>query len=53
MITRERIKHYTLWTIIADFPIIYLGSVTIEHFYLTITSLVIMIIAITVSAWGY
>lgn len=53
MITKEKIKQYTLWTIIADFPIIYIGSVTIENFYLTIASLVIMIIAITVSAWVY
>ena len=40
--TKERLRQLTLWFMIADFPLLYLGAVSLENTVVTLAALGLM-----------
>lgn len=50
---KNRLRQITLWVIAADFPVLYLGAVTLESMIITIVALVVMSIVVSVVTLVY
>ena len=50
---KNRLRQITLWVIAADFPVLYLGVVTLENMLMTIVALAVMSIVVGVVTLVY
>ena len=50
--TRDRLRQIALWVMAADFPLLYLGAVSLENTVATIAALSVMGAAAVVARWS-
>ena len=50
---RHKVRQYVLWLVAADFPLLYIGAVTIEDATLSVATLVVLAVASALAAWAY
>ena len=53
MIDRKRARQIVLWVIAADFPLMYVGAVSLENGPMTVATLAVMAAAAVVAAVVY
>ena len=53
MVDRKRIRQIVLWVIAADFPLMYVGAVSLENGPMTLATLAVMGVAAAVAALVY
>ena len=50
---RDRVRQYVLWVIAADYPLLYLGAITLESSPVTTATLAVLALAAAIAAWAY
>ena len=50
---KEHLRQFTFWAMLADFPILYLGTITFENGLLILISLGIMVLATILALFSY
>lgn len=50
---KQKLRQIVLWVIAADFPLLYVGAVSLENVVMTVAALAVMGVAVTVAAAVY
>ena len=53
MISKDKIRQIVLWVMAADFPLLYMGAVSLENSVMTIITLAVLGLAVAVAAAVY
>ena len=50
---KAKLKQVVLWVMAADFPLLYIGAVSLENAVFTVATLVVMAVAVAVAVYAY
>ena len=50
---KQKLRQIVLWSMAADFPVLYVGAVSLENAIVTVAALAVMGVAVTVAALVY
>jgi hypothetical protein len=50
---KQKLRQIVLWSMAADFPVLYVGAVSLENAIVTVAALAVMGVAVTVAAFVY
>ena len=50
---KAKLKQVVLWVMAADFPLLYIGAVSLENAVFTAAALVVMAVAVAVAVYAY
>ena len=50
---KAKLKQVVLWVMAADFPLLYLGAVSLENAVFTAVTLAVMAVAVAVAVYAY
>ena len=50
---KQKLRQIVLWVVAADFPLLYVGAVSLENAVMTVAALAVMGVAVTVAAVVY
>ncbi len=50
---KRKLRQIVLWSMAADFPLLYVGAVSLENAVMTVAALAVMGVAVTVAAVVY
>ena len=50
---KQKLRQMVLWCMAADFPVLYVGAVSLENAIVTVAALAVMGVAVTVAAFVY
>ena len=50
---KAKLKQAVLWVMAADFPLLYIGAVSLENAVFTAATLVVMAVAVAVAVYAY
>ena len=50
---KQKLRQIVLWSMAADFPLLYVGAVSLENAIVTVAALAVMGVAVTVAAFVY
>lgn len=50
---KQKLRQIVLWVMAADFPLLYVGAVSLENAVMTVAALAVMGVAVTVAAVVY
>ena len=50
---KQKLRQIVLWSMAADFPVLYIGAVSLENAIVTVAALAVMGVAVTVAAFVY
>ena len=51
--SKQKLRQIVLWSMAADFPLLYVGAVSLENAIVTVAALAVMGVAVTVAAFVY
>ena len=53
MPNKAKLKQVVLWVMAADFPLLYIGVVSLENAVFTTVTLAVMVVAVAVAVYAY
>ncbi len=53
MPSKTKLRQAVLWVMAADFPLLYIGAVSLENAVFTAATLVVMAVAVAVAVYAY